>query len=464
MIGQNRVGASFVGTLVLSVMVLMGSAAFAADPMARLATYQNEIKAQATGVYERGDDLYVNVRKKMGSRLQASRDKMLMMQQAREELKKWAVGLTAADRAGAAKPTSGIAESMRILDSINPDWRFAEWNLKVQGQEVWGTDQGFQTLGKIFTKADIVAAIPASYRSPYPPSDIVFKNLRILLSAAQRQAPARLQKDLFENEGVIEQKKELDARIAEYLATAPFAAQVRQNVERASTPQVSVKWEERASDDGTTQEENAAVVTNVLGAVSLVTNAVTRSETGEDVKIFGESRDGSVVETTVIGDVEEVIETKTVVSVSKRLRRRIERSISGEPLFGRLFLSGGEMPNQPVAQTEEGRTIAGAFQSNPESTENKAKLRAALLHNPGDKALWNLYGRMLEGSGDAMAALICYRCSLKLDPQYGYALVNFARVADQLGYDRLSVAHAIFARGISEDPWCVKNTEILLLK
>jgi hypothetical protein len=71
---------------------------------------------------------------------------------------------------------------------------------------------------------------------------------------------------------------------------------------------------------------------------------------------------------------------------------------------------------------------------------------------------------MLEGSGDAMAALICYRCSLKLDPQYGYALVNFARVADQLGYDRLSVAHAIFARGISDDPWCVKNTEILLIK
>lgn len=462
MIGQNRVVAS-IGIWVLSVMALMGSAAFAADPMARLVTYQNEIKAQATGVYERGDDLYVNVRRKMGSRLHASRDKMIMMQQAREALKKWAVGFTAADRAGAVKPASGIAESIRILDSINPDWRFSDWNFKVQGQEVWGTDQGSQTLGQIFRKADIVAAIPASYRSPCPSSDFVFRNLRILLPAAQRQAPDRLRKDLFGNEAVIDQEKKLAGRIADYLTTAPFANKVRQNVERASSPQVSVKWEERTTNSPT-QEEKVVVVTNVLATVSLVTNTVTRAETGEDVGTFGESRDGLVVETTVAGDVEEVVETKTVVSVSKRLRRRIERSVSADPLFGKLFLSGGEMPNRSTAQTEEGRTIAAAFQANPQSEENKARLRAALMHNPGDKVIWNLYGRMLEGSGDTMAALISYRCALKLDPQYGYALVNFARVADQLGYDRISIAHAIFARGISEDPWCVKNTEILLLK
>ena len=463
MIGQNRVVAC-IRAWVLSVMALMGSAAFAADPMARLATYQNEIKAQATGVYERGDDLYVNVRKKIGSRLQASRNKMIMMQQAREELKKWAMRLTAADRAGAVKPTSGIAESIRILDSINPDWRFAEWNLKVKGQEVWGTDQGFQTLGQIFRKADVIAAIPASYRSPCPSSDIVFRNLRVLLPAAQKQAPDRLRKDLFGNEAVVEQEKKLAARIAEYLATAPFADQVRQDVARASSPQVSVMWEERMTNDRPIKEEKVAVVTNVLAMVSLVTNAVTRAETGEEVKVFGGSRNGSVVETIVAGDVEEVVETKTVVSVSKRLRRRIERSVSADPLFGKLFLSGGEMPNRSSAQTDEGRAIAAAFQANPQSEENKARLRAALMHNPGDKALWNLYGRMLDGSGDAMAALICYRCALKLDPHYGYALVNFARVADQLGYDRLSIAHAIFARGISEDSWCVKNTESLLLK
>lgn len=448
---------------VLLVMVIMGSAASAADPMSRLETYQKEVKAKNTGVYEIGDSLYVHVRIKSGSGVHVKKNKYKAIMLAKDLLKRWAIDFSAKDRVGGDGPVPGIKAAVRILDSINADWRFGDWNFKGPAQEVSMPEKGWIVIGQIFNKNDVVAAIPASFCSPCPPPDTVFRYVRAMLPAALRKAPDKLNKDLMETEECLEQAHRMGVMISDYLKTSPRAEKIRQDVKRMVTPRMAVAWEEREADSEPRAEETVQVVTNVVTVMSLVTNTVERVETGEEEKDLGISREGKVFETTIVGDVEEVVETKTVTTVSKRIRRRTSTSVIADPLFGRLFLAGGEMPNQVVPQADDGRKAVAAFSTNSGDEGTKTLLQAALARNPGDKELWNLFGRMMCDGGDYVAALVGYRCAMKLDAHYGYALVNFAMTAKRLGFDKLALAYAIYARGITDDPWCVKNSEDLLL-
>lgn len=450
-------------TAALFAMLLMGSAALAVDPMSRLEIYQTEIKPKQTGVYEIGDALYINVRAKQGPAVQRQRTKMKMSLQAHDELKKWAIAYTAEDRKGCGNASVGISACMSILDSINSDWRFGSWNCKVKGQEIWGKDGDFLILGQIFAKADVVETIPSSFRDPCPTPETVFQYLRIYLPAALQQAPDRLKKDLFETKECVDEMQKLDTQISKYMKTSVFAEKIRHDAEKASAPNFVEIWEERP-DGGMPDVRNSVMaVTNVLSTLIMETNIVVRMETDEEVKSFGVSRGGVVRETVIVGDVEEVVETRTVLTTTKRFRRRRTSSVVAEPMFEKFFLSGGKMQNQESVQTEEGRNAAATFTANPDVAENKLNLRVALAHNPGDKELWNLFGRMLQNDGDEFGAIVCYLCALKLDPQYGYALTNFAMVASRLGFKNLGLAYAVFVRGISSDSWCVKNAEKLIL-
>ena len=424
--------------------------------------YQNEVKNKPTGVYEIGDDLYVNVRAKVGKATQKKRIQMKMLLSANDELKKWAINFTAAERlANKADVATGVGKAIAWLDQKYPDWRFGDWNFKANGQEFSYCEKDEYILGQVFKKADVVAAIPDSFKQSNPPVEMVFKYLRAIMPQVKKVGEDKLLEGLLGIEPVKAETAELSKKLAAYLSDSALAKQMKVSIERLETARTVESWREIPNGVSCDTNECASVVTNVIKNFEKRVVVAKRPQTPDEIEKFGISCGGIVDEKTGEADEEEVVEvtTVTITKTVKRIRRRTTVESSSSARFEKLFLAGGDGENNMSVQTDEGAAAVKEYFAASEMSVKKRKIEAALKRNPGDKQLWNLYGRILGDEGDNMAALICYRNALKLDRFYEYALVNAALICNTLKQFEHSSAYAILALGLSDDKWCREKAE-----
>jgi hypothetical protein len=63
-----------------------------------------------------------------------------------------------------------------------------------------------------------------------------------------------------------------------------------------------------------------------------------------------------------------------------------------------------------------------------------------------------------------MAALVCFRCAVKLDISNQYAITNLSAIYDALDCSELARGLAVLAYGIADDEWCRSSAKKVLLK
>jgi len=461
--------------LVLTFVVVSGLAAVAASPETRLTTYQKEIQGRPSGVYEIDGDIYVQVRLPCKSVAQKSRMKLKAVLTANELLKKWAIDYTAPDRAKVETAFEGIKLAVQVADACNPIWRFNDWNLKLNGQEVAPSEKGFVLLCQIMAKDDVVRQIPPSFSKAIP-QDVLFKVLRPFVKEMRTRDAVKLYGlcnaiDLKADAVVAPKARDefvrANAELDKYLSSSEFVAGLRERAKKIRGPQTTACWAEVPRPPTEAVSNSVVIVTNVIAEIKVATNVITRAQSDKERQSSGFAAKGEVKETTRISDEEEVVETRTVTTVKtiRKIRRKTVTEVSGRPVFEEVFMSGGKNLGKALPQTEMGKKAVAAYFDNVTPMDEKVKTVAdALCENPGDSQLWNLYGRCLLQKGDKMAALVCFRCAVKLDASNQYAVTNLSAIYDALGCSELARGLAVLAYGIADDEWCRGAAKKVLLK
>lgn len=460
-------------------MTMSVLAAQSAGTESRLEYYQKEIAPKPAGVYENGRDLYIQSRvslKKSESTLQG---KKRAVSAANDLLRNWVMQQSASARTNVVGVAPGLLAAMRWLDVASPTWRLSGWNYKADGQEfAIGRKDGAYVLGQVVEKDAVLERMPAALSLAAPTNDVM-RVLRFVMPRALAADRARtyalcgtldLAGCAATNVSAEAQAEfaRADQLVADYMARHAHPAEVRKQADALRTPVLAESWNERALEPVTVTREIVVVTTNAIVGAEVETNGVERAQTQDERKLRGVAEKGMLQEELRSFDQEEVVETKTVtlVTTTRRIRRKTEKSAVGRPRFEELFLTGGkEKQNARLAQTAAGEEAKRNYLSGTGSFETKeAQVRAALGENPGDETLWNMYGRCRLTRGDAAGALSCFRNAAVLAPNDQFVLVNLAEAYEALGCPTLARGYAVLARGLVEDAWCVGRTEALLLK
>lgn len=252
--------------------------------------------------------------------------------------------------------------------------------------------------------------------------------------------------------------------LAEYLVSSPVAVGFRDAAIRLATPTVRKSF--AAGNPVSTYVTNVVVgvVTNKADVANPVSNSfvVASSETDGAVVTMPEGDRVSVLSVRTDENVVSEVVSRTIVCTTRTILRKTECSYSGNPRFERLFLSGGCIDNKAADSTAQGLSAQKMFFGTATMEERESAVLNALRENPGDKVLWNLYGRIFQSRSDWFGALVCFRNALRLDREYEFALVNLADTYRAMGRKNLAVGTAILARGVAVDGWCVKHSEAIL--
>ena len=252
--------------------------------------------------------------------------------------------------------------------------------------------------------------------------------------------------------------------LSKYLLSSPAAMQLREAAARLATPAKRFEMSEGLPSLTVVTNTVAAVHTNAVDAANSVSNrfVVSMAEAGGIVRSMPEGNRVTVDSERV--DVQTVTEvvTQTIVFTTAKTLRRTEFAYSGNPRFERLFLSGGSLANKSEEATAMGKAAQKVFYGQATMKEREQAVLGALRENPGDKVLWNLYGRIFQSKKDWLGAVVCFRNALRIDREYEFALVNLADTYRSMGKKRLAAGTALLARGLSADKWCVSHSESVL--
>ena len=456
--------AMFLRSIIAVLMIFSELAAFAASSENRMSYYQTQLSGKASGVYENEGDLYVHVRQVPLKKSDRKRMEMKAVLSAKDLLTRWMLDYVATERAtGTQIIGPGLKQAVKVLDSINPAWRYSDVQYDIRGQEFnLGVKDGYFTFGQVYAKADVVRAIPAAY-SQAPTKAMVRKYLKVLLPLALKADAQRLYhdcgaKDLEEKASNVPFVSELH----DYLATSDCAKRLRENMERMQCSE-TVSWRETPEDVKSRKEEKVDCVTNVIEKIVYVTNHLERVQSADERKAMGMALGGNVSEVDISSEEEEVVKTRTTTTVVvKRFRRvRTRVHVSGEARFEQLFLSSGDgvTAQDSRAQTSMGAAAAKSFYGEDAYDEKRAKIEDALRENPYDAGLWNLLGRLFFMQKDFLGALNCYRLAIRLDPQLAFALTNLSLVYEKLGAQDAALGYAILVLGTANDAWCTAKAE-----
>ncbi len=139
-----------------------------------------------------------------------------------------------------------------------------------------------------------------------------------------------------------------------------------------------------------------------------------------------------------------------------------ERLKAYQPQFEDDFLWLAPSGISLESQRNSGKKALEVFKGASDFAQKWDAVLLAIRENPGDKVSWNLCGRLLVMKGDNLGGLICFRRSLALDPQYGFALANAALAYRDLNCPKIAIGYAILALALSNDVWCrEKALEVL---
>ena len=443
-----------------------------------LAYYKTAVRQRPSGVYEWTDYVFAHVKVPF-TEGKSNRKKVRAqaINEAKNLLRNWAIDLTAEYRKEQVTLPEGIAFAKDVVVKYMPDWAFRGWKLDIDCREYPpDVEEGFYVFGMIFDHSRLVASIPESFKHNPPERDWCAALAHIVpgeMNSGMRDAffsqcgawdlvsPAA--QESAANESLLEFRA-VQKKMTEFLATGELPGEMRRRRIAVKGPNETLDYSTIAQSPEVKTDTKVDVKTNFLSNVSVATNSILRMQTSKEVSTWGRA-DGGMVKDYVRESDDGIIVvtvTKTIVETTKHVLHKSVHRISGEARFEDVFLG---MTNNCVeaSQTEIGRAAVAVFTGQTDVAAKERALKDALAENPGDKELWNLYGRCLMVRGEKIGAVICFKQALRLDEKYEFALANLADAYFALGYRRLALGTAVVARGMAKSEWCIKRTESILM-
>ena len=473
-----------------AVLSTVGASAFADDPV--LTLWQKDIRLRPPGVHECGDTLFVTVRLPLARGDDPEEKELEASALAHDVLAKWAFERMAPDReakAGGIPP--GVRKAGELVESCLRSPRILSWRIQTEMREfVDSQARGAVVLGQAFDRNAVIASIPQSFSEPL--GDLDWKTgLATIIRPRLSESPDI---DFLRSIGA------MDALLATAVPTQglpawddeSFATSLDAFLERAlsvdATEKAVLKARLLKTADAVRAEALAVLAplcetnrtivvhpvrctTNMFVTVS--TNAIPPETIDPTMQtVPGSCPAGMPTSASVSGSIRGMaaysIRTNVTMTVETTLESTVimrECEWRGEPRFQMLFLSAGLCGNEPSLQTSFGKSAAKAFYSSSTTSEDKAaRLHDALCENPGDAALWNLYGRTLLEGGDAEGAVISLLNALRLDIANEFVWANLSTAWSRLGRDERAIGAALVARGLAKSEWTVRTAEAVLLK
>lgn len=467
----------------VATCVMYGARAAEGDPSAAAAYYQKNLKDKPQGVYawpEKGL-LFVQVRVPHD---EADTDDVngLALLAEQRALYAWLAEKAGRTRVDEELPF-GLERVRRLVRANDPLWEYtADWSFKLEGQEFSREEGRVHVACAVCDQAAVEASMPAAFLKSVP-RETWFDGGRKLVEECHLgrvNAPFMATVGLLDGaelhstsnfDGVASAKgtaayaeyMQIREALADYLRTSSLAAEIRAARERVRSfpPKLDTAYDVPA--DIVATNVVVCVTTNTSVAANAVTNVseIAARKVGDVMP-----RGGTFMARTVRVDAAIVttVVTTTVVRTRRTLVQNLRTDYFGEPRFEDVFLAGGAGTNAQAPRTDAGRAAEKAFAAPGTADAHQRCVLAALRENPGDKVLWNLYGRLLQERKDWFGALVCFRAALRLDPAYQYALVNLAVTYEALGSRELAVAAAFVAHGVATDAWCSTKARAVLLK
>ena len=471
-----------IGAVALAAAVAFGARGAEGAPSVAAAYYQRELKDKPQGVYEWPEKglLFVQVHVPYLTDGSENLDANTLLAEHRE-LYAWLAG-RAGERKVDPELPPGLALVRRLVRANYPTWEYtADWEYKLDGQAFSREEEGKRVACVVCDRNAVEATMPKAFLDPAPDATWL-AGARELVGecyAGRVNVPFMEQIGLFD---CAELRGKGDAPASGPVTESPAYREYLQIVKETA--------DYLAANDGLPRDLRAAqdalehvparpdvaytvppeiFVTNVTVNVStnraVAPNAVTNVAVVPFAGIASVMpAGGTVIERSVRSDesIVTTVETCLVVRTRKVLVQRIARDYRASARFERQFLSGGREPNAPAARTERGKAAERAFFGACAQEERDRLVLEALRENPGDKVLWNLYGRLLQSKKDWLGARICFRNALRLDHEYQFALTNLALTYQAMGRRELAVAAAAVAYGLATDGWCLSQAEGVL--
>lgn len=404
-------------SLLLTVVFPLTVAHGAPDKV--FAYYQESIQNKESGVYEWEDFVFVQV-KLPYSQKDVRKIKGDALRKASNLLKQWALDQAAGDREREPKLSPGMASVWRINDKYRPDWRYPPWQICVNGREFPPSkDNGFYSVGQSYTKKDLVAAIPASYRRQ-PTNNEAFSML------PKYAATKYIGKSRQEFSGACGFADALLASGTEH-STMPDI-----DKETLSAKAFRKKLEKHIRTSGEVSLENRPAGKEYRKLASSLAEYLSRSPQCESY-LRGFQVTNRVDATNIV-----------VTTV--------------HPEFERHFLAAG------TVRPKYGLSNAAVASEHFANAENLQKVLSALQECQGDKRLWILYGKSLYETGDVLGAVASFRTALALDPLSVEAITGLAQAYEKLGCRQLAIGAAVIARSLAKEEEGIRLSEGILTK
>ena len=397
--------------LAFAFVMVVSSAAYAAEDMIPSEYYKTVILGRRSGVYEYQDKLFIHSKAAFNSKNPSAKSKAKLdaMLGTSEVLRKWAIDYTEKDR-GEKKVLSSTEQFIKgVLDKVDDRWQFPDWEITSSLQCVMnGRHDDEYVVGMCGDKQQIISLIPSAYRMPCDAKTLreaAFSVTKRFAKGSQSMRFARMcgAWDIVGMESVnspdAKEFRAFNVEVAKYLQEAQLAKELREEAASMSEPQIVTNRTLSMNAQGTEAIEKIEIVTT----------------------------------------------------------RRF-------PRMQQLFLDEQNETNFPTARLESGvKAIASLSGKNKIGSDEQRRLfKVALCESPGDKELWNFYGRLLRDAGDFYGAIICFRNAHKLDSKFVYPIVNLAVTYKLLGKDSLAIGLALFGCGMAEDNWSVSQLNSIL--
>ncbi len=492
----------------MAALTLAGARRAEAEPIssAEAGAYcRLHLENKPEGVYEWDDLLFVQVRISRKDIRRPEQLESAELSATRRLLHKWLMDRASVKRVDDDLPLGmdrvrSLCRRLMPYHEYTSEWRFAGESCAFSGEEDLE-----HVCTTVFRKSDVIASLPASYLNPVA-EGVWYDGLekivsRLYLREADRTFMADIgaldcldavrQTDValppFDDDafpagvsafldGAAATWRDADSPakgeyesvwrgLREYLTASEQAKRLRSDALAILNPPSATVYSAAPPETLSSQYDFSFTSTNSIAGANPVTNltleagsalhALPAMSLGDSVEVESVQTDDAVVTT---------VRTQMVVTVTRTLVRKTVSSYRGEPRFEQLFFGAGSLPNAAAERLASGVAAEKAFYGRASIDERERLLLLALRENPGDKALWNLYGRLFQTRRDLYGALICFRNALRIDPDYEFAMANIAAVYSDMGLRNLAVGMAALARGVASDAWCRKTAEAILHK
>ena len=445
------------------------------------AYYQRHLKDKPQGVYEWPEKglLFVQVHVPYVTDGSENLDANTLLAE-HQELYAW-LAARAGERKVDSKLPPGLEHARRLVRANFPTWEYtADWRYDLTGQAFSREEDGKRVACVVCDKKAVEATMPKAFLDPVA-DDVWLAGLRELVGecyAGRVNVPFMEQIGLFDcanvrgkgkapTSGVVTESPayreylEVEKETAGYLAAEGLPRDLRAAQDSLEHIPARPDVAYTVPPESFVTNVTVNVFTNRAVAANAVTNVAAVPYAGIAAVM---PAGGTVVERNVRSDesIITTVETCLVVRTRKVLVQRIARDYRASARFERLFLSGGKETNAAKARTERGKAAEKAFFGACAQEERERLVLEALRENPGDKVLWNLYGRLLQSKKDWLGARICFRNALRIDHEYQFALTNLALTYQSMGRRELAGSAALVAYGLATDGWCKMQSEGIL--